>query len=104
MARSEVERRQNYFEQMEILLPNPEHQFFRRMITDCLSNDPSERPTAEQLVFSLERMQETVQGEAEMHDEVRQAVAIMKVHRRQGLSQPQTQVAMHVKLVLIQPD
>ena len=55
MGRSEVERRQPYFEQLEgkALVP---------LIKTCLHNDPSQRPTAEQLVTELEEVKGGIEG------------------------------------------
>ena len=62
MARSEVERRGQYFEQLEDLLPGRIRQILVLLIKKCLHNDPSQRPTAKQLVTSLEEMKGEVEG------------------------------------------
>ena len=53
LGRNEVERRGNYFDQLYRLL---------QLMKDCLHNVPSRRPTAEQLVTSLEEMKGEVEG------------------------------------------
>lgn len=55
IGRSEVERRQAYFEQLEgkVLIP---------LIETCLHNDSSQRPTAEQLVTQLEEVKGDIEG------------------------------------------
>ena len=55
VARTEVERRQEYFDQLEgkILVP---------LIKSCLHNTPSRRPSAEQLVRALEEARDTIEG------------------------------------------
>ena len=64
IGRSEVGRRQAYFDQLEGLLPAPDgvRYLLVQMIKDCLRNDPTQRPTAEQLVTALERMKGTIEG------------------------------------------
>ena len=55
MARTEVERRQCYFDQLreETLVP---------LIKSCLHNSPLRRPSAEQLVTALEGMKDIIEG------------------------------------------
>ena len=79
MARSEVERRGQYFEQLEDLLPGRIRQILVLLIKNCLHNDPSQRPTAEQLVTSLEEMKSEVEGaygELATVDAVRQVMTV----------------------------
>ena len=86
MARSEVERRGQYFEQLEDLLPGRIRQVLVLLIKNCLHNDPSQRPTAEQLVTSLEEMKGEVEGaygELATVDAVRQ-VRTMKALKAKG--------------------
>ena len=54
-GRSEVERRQPYFDQLEgkALVP---------LVKTCLHNDPSHRPTAVQLVTALEEVKGDIEG------------------------------------------
>lgn len=56
LGRTEVERRQLYFDQLE---GNAQ---LVQLIKTCLHNDPSRRPTAEQLVIELERMTGDIEG------------------------------------------
>ena len=68
MPRTEVERRQLYFDQLkeDTLLP---------FIKACLHNSPSRRPSAEQLVRALEESRATIErgyGELATVDAVRQ--------------------------------
>ena len=55
LACTEVERHQVYFDQLkgESLIP---------LIKSCLHNSPPRRPTAEQLVASLEEVRSTIEG------------------------------------------
>ena len=79
LGRSEVERRQPYFNQLE------EFKVLTPLIKICLHNDPSRRPTAERLVTILKEMKEDIEGpcgELATVDAVRQvktAMALKKV-------------------------
>lgn len=55
MARTEVERRQPYFDQLE-------GKTLVSLIKTCLHNSPSRRPTAGQLVGALKEARETIEG------------------------------------------
>ena len=57
IARSEVERRESFLEQLE-----REQHCCIQLIKDCLHNTPSRRPTAEQLVATLEGMRADIEG------------------------------------------
>ena len=81
-GRTEVERRGEYFEQLEQSAFR-QHQSMIQLTKDCLHNTPSRRPTAEQLVVALEGMKADIEGpygEFSKLDAVRQ-VAIMKALR-----------------------
>ena len=54
-ARTEVERRQLYFDQLE-------GRTLVSLIKACLHNSPSRRPTAEQLMTALEEARATIEG------------------------------------------
>ena len=56
LGRTEVERRQPYFDQLEGNAQLVE------LIKTCLHNDPSQRPSAEQLVTALEGMRGDIEG------------------------------------------
>ena len=58
VARSEVERRKEYFD----LLPFGTRHPYVQLTKDCLHNSPSRRPTAEQLVATLEGMRADIEG------------------------------------------
>ena len=62
IGRSEVGRRQAYFDQLEDLLPGGVRCLLIQMIKDCLRNAPTQRPTAEQLVTALEGMKDVIEG------------------------------------------
>ena len=57
-----MDRRERYFDQLEDLLSSPIRQVLVQLIKNCLHNDPSDRPTAEQLVTALEEMKPDVEG------------------------------------------
>jgi hypothetical protein len=61
IARSEVERRRDYFERLEGTMVGARHPCVL-MIKQCLHNSPSRRPTAEQLIATLEGMREDIEG------------------------------------------
>ena len=65
VARSEVSRRERYFEQLENLLlaTGPVKQVLIQLVKDCLHNIPSQRPTSEQLVTALEEIKADVEGD-----------------------------------------
>lgn len=56
IARTEVERRRAYFEQLEKELPNGEHHLLIQMVRNCLQNAPSRRPSAKKIVTELHRV------------------------------------------------
>ena len=58
VARSEVERRKAYFD----LLPFGTRHAYVQLTKDCLHNSPSRRPTAEQLLATLEGMRADIEG------------------------------------------
>ena len=81
LQRSEVERRSKYFELLEEILVKGEHHPLAKLAKDCLTNDPSLRPTAEQALTTLELLEDEIEGpygELSKLDAVRQ-VAAMKV-------------------------
>ena len=74
-----MERRGNYFDQLENLLPGGNRHRLLQLMKDCLHNVPSRRPTAEQLVTSLEEMKGEVEGaygELAIVDAVRQVIMV----------------------------
>ena len=62
LGRSEYERRGTYVDQLKNKLLTGEHHPFVQLISHCLQNDPSDRPTAEQLVTTLVEMKAGVDG------------------------------------------
>ena len=63
LGRSEVDRRGNYFEQLERQLHRESAGYpLVGMVKQCLENIPEERPTAEQLVRVLEGLKGDIEG------------------------------------------
>lgn len=62
LGRSEYERRGIYIDQLMNKLPTGERHPFVQLISQCLQNDPSDRPTAEHLVAALIEMKAEVDG------------------------------------------
>ena len=88
LARSEVERRQQYIEQLDYQLPRSqsgEQHPFVLLVKRCLQNEPPERPTAEQVVTSLEEMKADIEGpygDVARADAVRQVVIMRALRKR----------------------
>ena len=61
VPRSEVERRRGHFELLEDTMLGGHHPCVL-MTKQCLHNSPSRRPTAEQLVATLEGMRADIEG------------------------------------------
>ena len=61
VGRSEVERRQEYFDQLQQKLQGGQHPFVQ-FTKDCLHTSASKRPTAEELVTLLKRMKADIEG------------------------------------------
>ena len=113
IGRSEVGRRQAYFDQLEDLLPGGVRRHLVQTIKDCLRNDPSQRPTAEQLVTVLEGMKCDVEGpcgELTIMDAVRQvktAKALKKgkvdelAAKDQEIQQLQQQLEVHLLFITV---
>ena len=62
LARSEVDRRRNYFERLERKLQESAGYPLVGVVRQCLENIAEERPTAEQLVRVLEGLKEDIEG------------------------------------------
>lgn len=86
LARSEVERHGKYIEQLDYQLPKCGQHPFVLLVKRCLQNEPSERPTAEQLVSSLGDMKADVEGpcgEVTRAEAVRQVVTMRAILRKE---------------------
>ena len=62
MAHSEVERRTRYIGQLENIFPTGDQHPLVLLVKRCLHNDPSERPTSEEVVASLKEIKADVEG------------------------------------------
>ena len=84
IARSEVGRRENYFEHLDRKLRESAGYPLVGVIKQCMENIPGERPTAEQLVRVLKGLKGDIDGpygELAMIDAVRQVKTVqMKVN------------------------
>ena len=60
MGRSEVDRRREYFKQMDLKLPRGNKHPLVSLARDCLSNDPSQRPKMVDVVGRLGEMVDQV--------------------------------------------
>ena len=86
VARSEVDRRGRFIEQLENKFPTGEQHPFVQLVKRCLHNDPSQRPTSEEIVASLEEMKADIEGpygEVARIDAVRQVVMMRALRRRE---------------------
>ena len=86
LGRSEVERRQKYFEQLEDNFPRGGRHPFVQLVKRCLKNDPSDRPTTEEVIASIEEMKADVDGpygDVSRSDAVRQVVMMRVLKKRE---------------------
>ena len=85
LARSEVDRRENYFERLERKLQESAGYPLVGVVRQCLENIAEERPTAEQLVRVLEGMKEDIEGtcgELTIVDAMRQVKTAMTLKKK----------------------
>ena len=86
VARSEVDPRGRFIEQLENKFPTGEQHPFVQLVKWCLHNDPSQRPTSEEIVASLEEMKADIEGpygEVARIDAARQVVMMRALRRRE---------------------
>ena len=86
MARSETERRQVYIDQLGTTLPNGGNHPLVQLVKNCLKNTASQRPTAEDVLRSLEEMKPVIDGpygEVARADAVRQVVMMRAILGRE---------------------
>ena len=86
LGRSEVERRVKYIEQLEDNCPRGGRHPFVQLVKRCLKNEPSDRPTAGDVLRSLEEMKATIDGPCEevaKIDAVRQVVMMRAILGRE---------------------
>ena len=89
LARSEVERRDLYLEQLErkLYVPDGGSHPCVQMVKQCLRNTPSQRPTSEELITSLEEMKTDIEGpcgDVARADAVRQVVMMRAILGREA--------------------
>ena len=74
-----MERRSEYFKSLELdRIKELDYEKFIQLIQDCLHNSPSCRPTAEQLVITLEETKERLNENFELLDAIKQVTEIKK--------------------------
>ena len=86
LARSEVDRRQVYIDQLETTLPNGGRHPLVQLVKRCLKNTASQRPMAEDVLRSLEEMKPVMDGpcgEVARIDAVRQVVMMRAILGRE---------------------
>ena len=71
VGRSEAERRGVYFEQLENSLLRGERHPFVQLVKQCLHNTPSQRPTTEVVLRTLEEMRAEIEGPYGSYDIVK---------------------------------
>ena len=89
VARSEVDRRGLYFQQLERKLPGGGCHPLVQWIKQCLSNTPSNRPTVEQALASLEEMKADIEGP---HGDIIRIDAVRQVMMMRALSKSDKEV------------
>ena len=88
VPRTEVERRGRFLEPLE-----RENHCCLQLIKDCLHNSPSRRPTAEQIVTTLEGMKERIDGP---FGDIAKAEAVRQVVTMKALTKTQTVIQEQV--------
>ena len=86
VGRSEVERRERHFQLLDKQMIGRQCHPCVQLVKDCLHNSPSRRPTAEQLVATLEGMRTDIVGRCGVvarADAVRQVVKMKEIHSRE---------------------
>ena len=86
MARSEIERRQVYIDQLGTTLPSGGNHPLVQLVKHCLKNTASQRPTAEDVLRYLEEMKPVIDGsfgEVARADAVRQVVMMRTILGRE---------------------
>ena len=81
-----MERRGQYIEQLDYQLPKGGQHPFAQLAKRCLQNEPSERPTADELMTALEEMRIDIEGpyrDVARADAVRQVVTVKALRKRE---------------------
>ena len=85
-SHTEIDRRAVYIEQLERMLPDGERHPLVQLLKKCLQNNPSQRPTTEELITSLEEMKADIEGpygDFVKADAVRQVVTMRALRKRE---------------------
>lgn len=86
LARSEVERREEYIKQLDYELPKGGNHPLVLLAKRCLQNDPVKRPTADELVTTLDEMRidlEGPYGDVTRADAVRQVIIVKALKKKE---------------------
>ena len=89
LGRTEVERRECYIEQLKCTLLRGELHPYVQLMKRCLKNESHERPTAEELVTSLEEMKADIEGP---YGDITKADAVTQVVTMRALRKRETEV------------
>jgi hypothetical protein len=101
VGRSEVERREQYFQLLDRRIVNGQRHPCVQLAKDCLHNSPLRRPTAEQLVATLEGMRADIEGlcgAVARADAVRQVRVIISEEESGGGGES---IVLHLLCILI---
>ena len=92
LARSEVDRRGQYIQQLDYQLPRSrggqEHPFVQ-LVKRCLENEPSDRPSSEELVAALQEMKAEIEG---VYGDIVRADAVREVVMKRALRKREVEV------------
>ena len=92
LARSEVDRRGQYIQQLDYQLPRSrggqEHPFVQ-LVKRCLENEPSDRPSSEELVAALQEMKADIEGP---YGDISRADAVREVVMKRALRKTEVDV------------
>ena len=86
LARSEVKQRWRYYRAARLSTPKKWTAPIMQLVKRCLQNEPSERPTAEQLALSLGEMKADIEGpcgEVTRAEAVRHVVTMRAILRKE---------------------
>ena len=85
MVRSEVDRRRDYFKQMDLRLPMGSKHPLVDLAQECLQDDPAQRPKTEEVVGRLRQMVEEAGRIPDERDAVGRMEVIKLLHQQDSL-------------------
>ena len=80
-----MDRREQYFQQLDYQLPRSQGRLehpLTQLLKRCLENEPSDRPSSEELVASLGEMKATIEGP---YGDISRADAVKEVVMKRAL-------------------